>query len=301
MSAQTLNLKVADLFSIKGKVALVTGGGTGIGKMWAATLAQNGATVYIASRKLKPLQEAADDVNTMARDGGRCIPIQADVVDKKGCEALVEELKKRGVTKLHVLNNAGMSWGGPLTNFPEKDGWDRLLALNVKSMFYLTVASLPLLTAASTRDDPSRVINVSSMASVAPQAVGPLSQVGSGTWSYQPSKAAANQLTRTLALELGPKGVTVNVICPGFFPSKMTSFGITHNLDIMEASQPFGRIGSTEDMAGLCLFLCSRAGGYLNGVAIPLDGGASLGIGGRPDKPSVAELLAKRKEVAAKI
>ncbi|KXS20627.1 putative NADPH-dependent beta-ketoacyl reductase [Gonapodya prolifera JEL478] len=284
MAAQAPTLKAADLFDVKGKVALVTGGGTGIGKMWAETLAHNGVTVYIASRKVKPLQEAADEINALARFGGKCIPIQADVADKKGCDALVDAIKARGVTKLHILvNNAGISWGDPMTSFPEKEGWDRLMALNVKSAFYLTTASLPLLLSATTPSDPARVINISSMASVLASVSGPLSAPGSGTWSYQPSKAAVNHLTRSLALELGPKGVTANVVCPGVFRSRMTAFGVKNSLGMMEASQPLGRIGVTEDMAGLCLFLCSRASAYLNGAAIPIDGGA--GLGGRGKGP----------------
>lgn len=275
-----INLKSnSSLFSVHGKVALVTGGGTGIGKMIAAALVQNGAKVYIASRKLKVVEATAAELNSMLNKhpDGVCIPLQADLGSREHAEQLAAQIMARE-SKLHLLfNNAGMSWGAILTDFPEKNGWDRLFALNVKTCFYLSVALLPALEAgAKGNEDPARVINVSSVASVVAMAETPLAQEGSGTWSYNASKAAVNHLTRSLAISFAEKFVTVNAIAPGFFPSKMTAFGVENNLDVLNAVQPLGRIGSTHDMAGLALFLSSKASAHLNGVVIPIDGGQAL-------------------------
>ncbi|KAJ3104634.1 hypothetical protein HDU97_009025 [Phlyctochytrium planicorne] len=272
------NLKLDSLFSVKGKIALVTGGGSGIGKMIAAALVQNGAKVYIASRKLKNVQEAADELNKMGP--GSCIPLQADLTTRAECEALAAKLKEKE-SKLHILvNNSGMSWGNALTDFNEKDGWDRLFALNVKGLFYLTTALLPLLQKDANNVDPGRVINISSVAGTSAIAEMDLAAAGYGTWSYNASKAAVNHLTRTLASSLAGKFVTINAIAPGVFPSKMTKFGLDNAMDALLKSQPTGRLGTTEDMAGLALFLCSRASSHITGAVIPIDGGQTLGSAG---------------------
>jgi NAD(P)-dependent dehydrogenase (short-subunit alcohol dehydrogenase family) len=256
-----INLSTASLFDINGKVALVTGGGTGIGKMIASALVQNGCKVYIASRKLQVVQDTANELNSLpARGKGICIALQADLGSKENAYELARKIMEKE-SKLHLLfNNAGMSWGATLTGFPETNGWDRLFALNVKTCFYLSVALLPALEAASRGNrDPSRIINISSIAAITPMAETPLAQPGSGTWSYNASKAALNHLTRSLAISFAEKYITVNAIAPGFFPSKMTSFGLEKNMDVLNAVQPLGRIGSTEDIAGLALFLSSKA------------------------------------------
>jgi len=269
------NVNVGPLFSVAGKVVLVTGGGSGIGKMFATAYVLNGAKVYIASRKLKPLQEAADELTKWGP--GQAIAIQADVGTRKGCEALCEEIKKRE-TKLHILvNNSGISWGAPMDNFPEKEGWDNLFSLNVKSIFYMSVGLLPLLEKDATNEDPARIIVVSSVAGFATQAEGRLSAPGSGTYSYQPSKAAASHLARVLATSYASRHVNVNAIAPGVFPSRMTAFGISKYEEQLIEHQPTGRLGSVEDMAGLALFLGSRASAHITGVVIPIDGGATLG------------------------
>ncbi|KAJ7577374.1 hypothetical protein C8J56DRAFT_970719 [Mycena floridula] len=267
------SLSVSSLFNVKGKIVLVTGGGSGIGKMIAAGFVQNGATVYIAARKEAQLKEAVADISKGA--SGRADYIVANVGSKAGCDALIAEFKKRE-SKLHVLvNNSGISWGGPYEDYPEKQGWDNVFNVNVKSIFYMTAGLTELLCKDSTNMDPARVINISSTASVEPASEGYLSGPGNGTWSYQPSKAAVNQLTAALAVKLGPRHVTVNAILPGLFPSKMTAYGFKNvGGEIFASKQPTGRYGSTEDMAGLALFLASPASSHITGTHIILDGGA---------------------------
>ena len=235
-------------------------------------------SVYIASRKAGPLKEAADELTKMGP--GVCYPIVADLGSKAGCDHLAEEIKKRE-SKIHVLvNNSGMSWGAPLFDFPEKEGWDRLLALNVKSLFYTSVALFPLLNKDATNTDPGRIINIASVAAISPAAEGGLSAKGSGTYSYQPSKAAAAHLTRVLANTWNSKNVTVNAVLPGVFESRMTQYGLKNHANELNSRQPTGRIGDTEDMAGIALFLASRGSAHITGVCIPIDGGASLASSG---------------------
>ncbi|KAJ3295690.1 hypothetical protein HK104_002408 [Borealophlyctis nickersoniae] len=278
MADSTPDLSKSTLFDVSGKVALVTGGGTGIGKMIAASLVQNGALVYIASRKLSTVTPTAQELT--ARGPGKCLALQADLQTKADCYALADQIKARE-KKLDILvNNAGMSWGFKLEDAPEKDAWDRLMALNVKSPFYLTVALLPLLENGADNINPGRVINISSIAGTSSVAENSLSAPGTGTWSYAVSKAAVNHLTRVMASTLARRKVTVNVIAPGVFPSRMTRFGIEHAKEDLESVQPLGRVGTSEDMAGLALFLCSRASAHITGAVIPIDGGASLGTSG---------------------
>ncbi|KAF8626274.1 hypothetical protein AX15_004947 [Amanita polypyramis BW_CC] len=194
MSAPDLDGSI--LFNVKDKIVLVTGGSSGIGKIIAGGFAQNGAKVYIASRKEKQLKEATVELNRKAK-----IPVQyivGDVGSKAGCDALIGEFKKRE-NKLHVLiNNSGITWGAPFDDFPEAKGWDNVFNVNVKSIFYMTAGLAPLLAKDSTNQDPGRIINISSTASVEPQSEGVLSSEGNGTWSYQPSKAAGTTFLQEL-------------------------------------------------------------------------------------------------------
>ncbi|KAF9557761.1 NAD(P)-binding protein [Agrocybe pediades] len=268
------DLRLESLFKVTGKIVLVTGGGSGIGKMIATGFAQNGAKVYIAARKESQLKEAVADINKVAT-GPKADYIVANVGSKAGCNALIAEFRKRE-NKLHVLvNNSGITWGGPFLDFPEEKGWDNVFNVNVKSIFYMTAGLSDLLIKDSTNLDPGRVINISSTASVEPKSEGALSQEGNGTWSYQPSKAAVNHLTSQLSLKLLPSHVTVNAICPGLFPSKMTAYGLkTAGEEAFKAGQPTGRFGAPSDIAGLALFLASPASSHITGVHILLDGGA---------------------------
>ncbi|TFK20118.1 rhamnolipids biosynthesis 3-oxoacyl-reductase [Coprinopsis marcescibilis] len=268
------DLSIPNLFNVKGKIVLVTGGGSGIGKMMATGFAQNGAKVYIAARKEKQLQEAVADINKVAT-GSPASYIVANINNKAGCNALIASFRTHE-SKLHVLvNNSGVTWGGSFTDFPEEKGWDNVFAVNVKSIFYMTAGLSDLLKKGSTNEDPGRVINISSTASVEPSAEGSLSADGNGTWSYQPSKAAVNHLTSTLAVKLIGDNITVNAICPGLFPSKMTAFGLRTVGDAaFIANQPTGRYGHPSDIAGLALFLSSPASAHITGSHILLDGGS---------------------------
>lgn len=280
--ASTQNLSVHSLFDFTNHIALVTGGATGLGEMAAQAFVQNGSTVIIASRKESELQRTSARLNALGP--GKCSYIVADLKDKAGCVALCAELKKR-VDRLTVLvNNTGATWGDDYYNFPES-AWEKIMGLNVKSVFYMTVGCEELLLKGATRDNPSRVINVASMAGIQTGDVtaseeGGLSKPGTGTFSYGPSKAACIHLTKIQASKLAPRNIMVNVICPGVFPSRMTNFGLENFKDTLVSGQPTGRIGKPSDFGGVVLFLSSVASAHMTGNVIELDGGATL-TGGR--------------------
>jgi len=269
------DLLISTLFNVTGKVAVVTGGGSGIGTMIATGLVQNGAKVYIASRKESQLEQVCNSLNE--KGPGSCHYIVADLSSKAGCDHLANAIKQRE-KKIHILvNNSGATWGAPYDNFPEVEGWDRVMSLNVKGIFYLTQSLTELLAKDAHNRDPGRVINISSIAGFATIAHGgTLSPAGSGTWSYATSKAAVNHLTTLLATTLAPKYITVNAICSGVFPSKMTAFGLKKQGDAMAKAQPMGRVGEPSDMAGVALFLVSPAASHVTGNHIKLDGGALI-------------------------
>ncbi|MEM1121707.1 MAG: SDR family oxidoreductase [Bacteroidota bacterium] len=246
-----------NLFDVKGKVALVTGGAKGLGAMMTQGLVEAGVKVYVSSRSA----EACENFATKMRKTGACEALPMDLSTVENCEALAKILDKKEEKLDILINNSGMSWGAPLADFPE-NGWDRVMDLNVKSLFFLTKALLPLIKAAGSADDPSRIINISSIAAVGNDSL--------SAYSYGPSKAAVNQLTRLLANELVKEHVLVNAIAPGFFPTKMTSY---YEQQSLIDQTPLGRIGRPTDIAGLVLFLCSKAGSFMTGNYIPLDGG----------------------------
>ncbi|KAG2132858.1 NAD(P)-binding protein [Suillus bovinus] len=273
----TPDLSVQSLFSVKGKIALVTGGGTGIGKTIASALVQNGAKVYIAARKESQLKETVAELNS--KGPGSAAYIVANLSSKAGTDALISALEAREpAKKLHILvNNSGISWGASFENVPEDKGWDNVMAVNVKSLFYLTSGLSTWLAKDASAFDPGRVINISSVASVMPSVESLLSADGNGTWSYGVSKAAVNHLTSILAVKLGSQKITVNAICPGVFPTKMTSFAFkTVGGEKIASGQPMGRVGHPSDLAGLALFLASPASAHVTGAHILLDGGATL-------------------------
>lgn len=250
------------LFDVSGKTALVTGGGRGIGLMIARGLVQAGVRVVIASRKAEDLEAAAAEL----RGSGECEAIPADLSTPEGAGALAEAVRAR-FDALHILvNNSGATWGAPLEEFPAS-GWDRVIHTNLEGIFHLTVALLPALRAAATADDPARVINIGSIDGIRV----PLAE----NYSYSASKAAVHMLTRHLARRLAIEHITVNAIAPGPFQSKMMAFMLEtpEKLEEVERQVPLGRIGRPDDAAGLTVFLASRAGSYLTGAVIPLDGG----------------------------
>jgi len=284
------DLRIPTLFSVKDRVALVTGGGSGIGLMIATAFVQNGAKVYIASRKEKQLKQAADALN--AKGPGSCLYVVADLSSKAGCDGLANYIKSNE-PKLDILvNNSGATWGGKWSDFPEKEGWDRVMNLNVKSIFYLTAALSPLLAKDATNLAPGRVINISSVAGISPRTEGSkLADDGDGLWSYNVSKAAVNHLTSIQAVALASKHVTANAILPGVFPSKMTAHGIKKFGEEMARAQPTGRFGKPEDMAGAALFLTSPAAAHVTGALLVLDGGVLVSGGAVGDgMPEFAKL-----------
>jgi NAD(P)-dependent dehydrogenase (short-subunit alcohol dehydrogenase family) len=253
---------VQDLFSVEGKVALVTGGTRGIGLMIARGFAEAGAKVYVASRK----QDACDATAAELSKRGTCLGIAADLGSEAGCRALAVAIAE-AEPRLHVLvNNAGANWGAPLEEHPDA-ALDKLWSLNVKGPFHLTRALLPRLEAAVRPGDPARVINVGS--------IDGLHVPSLETWGYAPTKAALHHLTRMLAKRLAGRGITVNAIAPGPFESKMMAETLRRFGDTIRAGCPLGRIGEPEDMAGVAIYLASRAGAYVTGAVVPVDGGIS--------------------------
>ncbi|MBO4164327.1 MULTISPECIES: glucose 1-dehydrogenase [Micromonospora] len=253
---------MTDLFSVDGKTVLVTGGSRGIGLMIARGFVRAGATVVISSRKADVCEAVAKELSAE----GRCEAIPADLSDDAGAEALATAVGER-YDRLDVLvNNAGATWGAPLESYPDA-AFDKLWSVNVKAVFRLTTALLPLLRAAADDDDPARVINIGSIDGLRVPAM--------EVYAYSATKAAVHMLTRSLAHQLAAERITVNAIAPGPFDSKMMAFALDDPASRAAIAQqvPLGRIGRPEDMAGTAIYLSSRAGAYLTGAVIPVDGG----------------------------
>ncbi|MCA6283771.1 MAG: SDR family oxidoreductase [Phenylobacterium sp.] len=259
-----------DIFSIRGKVALVTGGSRGIGEMIAAGFLSAGARVYISSRKADVCDATAERLAKTY--GGTCISLPADLSQMSGIESLAARLAERE-DKLDILvNNAGAAWGAPIEAFPEV-GWDKVMDTNVKGVFFLTQKLLPLLRKAAAEGAPARVINIGS--------IDGLKSAAFDTFSYGASKAAVHHLTRFLAAHLTKEKILCNAIAPGPYPTWMLSTGVgfggeTENADWDQVGRgnPSGRVGTAQDIAGLAIFLSSRAGEYVVGQVIASDGGA---------------------------
>jgi NAD(P)-dependent dehydrogenase (short-subunit alcohol dehydrogenase family) len=251
-----------DLFSLAGRVALVTGGSRGIGRMIAKGFIDQGARVYISSRKADVCEQTARE---LSRDGGTCIALPVDASSPEGIAALAGAYAQRE-SKLDILvNNAGAAWLAQFDAFPEK-GWDKVVDLNLKTPFFLTQALIASLRAAASAQRPAKVINIASIdgVSVNPQE----------TYSYAASKAGLIHLTRRMGLRLAPENIIVSAIAPGAFASDMNTTARDH-ADEVAKRIPAGRIGRDEDMAGAAIFLASRAGDYVVGSTLIVDGGVT--------------------------
>jgi NAD(P)-dependent dehydrogenase (short-subunit alcohol dehydrogenase family) len=255
---------VHELFRLDGKVAVVTGGGRGIGLMIARGLLAAGAKVYLSARKEVELTAAVEALSPL----GPVAAIPADLGTADGVATLASELAAREDAIHALFNNAGAAWGAPFDEFPES-GFDKILAVNIKGVFLLTRALVPMLRAAATAEDPARVVNTGSIDGIRPPAR------GRDNFSYSASKAGVHMLTRHLAGELAPE-ILVNAIAPGLFPSRMTKALLAPGAEAVGAQLPLGRIGQPDDMAGIAVFLASRASTYITAAVIPVDGGASV-------------------------
>jgi NAD(P)-dependent dehydrogenase (short-subunit alcohol dehydrogenase family) len=250
---------MTDLFSIAGKTALVTGGSRGIGAMIATGYVKAGAKVYVSSRKAEACEALAAELSEF----GTCAALPGDLSTEAGCRTLAATVAERESALDILVNNAGNTWGAPFEEFDDA-AWDRVLSLNVKGVFHTTKFLTPLLRAASRPDEPARVINIGSIDGIHVPVL--------ETYSYSASKAAVHQLTRHLAKRLAPD-ITVNAIAPGPFESKMMAATLETFGEQIAAAAPLKRIGRPDDMAGAAIFLASRAGAYLTGAVIPVDGG----------------------------
>ena len=261
---------MSDWFSIKDKVAVVTGGSRGIGEMIAAGFLIHGAKVYISSRKADVCDATA--ARLAEQHGGECISVPGDLSKIDGITAVADEIKRRESQVDILVNNAGSTWGAPLGEFPE-NGWDKVMDTNVKGIFFLTQELLPALRASASSEDPARVINIGSVDGIKTPSF--------DNFSYGASKAAVHHLTRQMSAHLVKENIIVNAIAPGPFPSWMLSAGVGFGGDVEGADweavgkgNPRGRVGTMEDIAGLAIFLSSRAGAYTVGETITCDGGS---------------------------
>lgn len=251
-----------NLFSVEGKAVLITGGSRGIGEMIARGYVENGARVYISSRKAEVCDRMAEEHS----EHGSCASLPFDLSKMAGIEGLAAAIAAREPALDVLINNAGASWGAPIDDFPE-DGWDKTVDLNLKSVFFLTQRLLPQLRAAASAENPSRVINIASINGLEPPEL--------ETYAYSASKAGCIMLTRHLAKRLAAENILVNAIAPGPFPSQMMAATLARAGDAIAKANPRGRIGQPEDIAGVAIFLGSRASAYTTGATIPCDGGSA--------------------------
>ena len=263
--------KIANLFSLEGKTALITGGSSGLGLMMAKGLLDNGVRVIIASRRQGKCEEALNELVCH----GEAYAHAADMTNAEDRKRLLEFVSEKFGSLSILINNAGANWGSPLKNYPD-EGFAKVVDINLNAVFSLSRDCVPLLSISANESDPARIINIGSMDGIHIPIV---SRVG--TFAYVASKAGLHQLTKALAVELAPKNITVNAIAPGFFESKMTDFVFEHYLQDIKDDCPLGRIGRPAEIIGIVAYLASCAGAYTNGTIIPVDGGTSISKGKR--------------------
>ncbi len=258
-----MSLKSQDLFNVSNKVVVVTGGSRGIGEMITSGFLANKSKVYITARKEEALVKKAEELSQ--KYDCECIPVNGDISNIEGIDALVKFLNDAEPDGIdYLINNAGAAWGANYDDFPES-GWDKVIDLNLKTPFFLTQKLTPLLEKKGTSEDPSRVVNIASIDGLHV----PLME----TYSYTASKSGIIHLTKHLAKTLVSRNIIVNAIAPGPFDSHMLGKAVNFDYSFIAESVPRKRIGSPEDIAGLCMYLCSRAGAYTIGETITCDGG----------------------------
>lgn len=255
-------MTISKLFDLSGKTALVTGGSRGIGLMIARGFVEAGVKTYISSRKAQACEEAAAELNKI----GTCIPLAHDLGDMAEVKKLADEVKSREKKLDILINNAGAAWAEPIDKYSE-NGWDKLMDINLKAIFFLTQALLPSLRAAAKPGDPARIVNIGSIDGLLAPSL--------ESYAYSASKAAVHHLTRNLAKHLAKDNITVNAIAPGPFETKMLAPVLAANRKLVEGGVPLGRIGQDDDMIGAAIFYCSKASSYVTGTVLPVDGGIS--------------------------
>lgn len=255
-------MSLKGLFDISGKTALVTGGSRGIGLMIARGFVEAGVKTYISSRKASACAAVAEELSKI----GTCIALPHDLGTTEGVKALAADIKARETSLDILINNAGAAWAEPIDTYSES-GWDKLMNVNLKAIFLLSQALLPELRAAASADDPARIVNIGSIDGLLAPSL--------ETYAYSASKAAVHHLTRNLAKHLAKDHITVNAIAPGPFDTKMLAPVLNANRKLVEGGVPLGRVGRDDDMLGPAIFYCSRAGAYLTGTVLPVDGGIS--------------------------
>ena len=265
------NFSTRSLFSLEGKAVLVTGGSSGLGLIMAKGLLCNGARIIIASRS----QEKCDKALSELSEFGECYSLAADVTKAEDRKRLLQfvESKLGGLSIL--VNNAGANWGAKLEEYPD-EGFEKVINTNLSAVFSLTRDAVPLLSSSALKDEPSRIINIGSMDGIHVPIVQRVP-----TFAYSASKAALHHLTRTLAVDLASRHITVNAIAPGFFESRMTEHIFEQCKQDLEDDCPLHRVGKPEEIVGILIYLASRAGAYTNGTVIPVDGGTCISKGRR--------------------
>lgn len=271
MTERADSFAIDNLFSVSGKTVVVTGGTSGLGLIMAEGLLKNGAQVLIASRKQANCDAALEELTPL----GDVKAVAADISNPEGRQELVDFVAAnyQGIDVL--INNAGTNYGAKLEDYPD-EGFEKVINTNLSAVFSLTRDLTPYLEKTASAEDPSRIINIGSMDGLHVPVVQRIP-----TFAYSASKAALHHLTRTLAVHLASKHITVNAVAPGFFASKMTDYVFEHYLKDIEADCPLNRVGKPEEIVGIVTYLMSAAGAYTNGTTIPVDGGTSISKGHR--------------------